>query len=59
MLKEILKLEGVTEVSKLAQKSIIASGTPLLACKCPDGSLVIGHGITCATVINQFCLLDS
>lgn len=59
MLKNILKLEGAVELSRSAQKEIKGSGDDLIACRCPDGSLVIGHADDCQSLINQFCALDS
>lgn len=60
MLKNMLTLEGVTELSKTTQKEIKGQGdNDVLACHCPDGSLVIAHGDSCAVVISQFCAQDA
>jgi hypothetical protein len=59
MLKNILKLEGAVGLSKAEQKTIKGSGGDLLACRCPDGSLVVGHADTCDQLVSQFCALDS
>lgn len=58
MLKDILKLSGAKELSQKAQKSIVGGCDDLLACTCPDGTVVVAHGTTCKTVIDSFCLSD-
>ena len=59
MLKNILNLEGAEELTKSAQKEIKGSGGDLIACHCPDGSLVVGHADNCQSLIDHFCALDS
>ena len=59
MLKNILKLDGAQELSKEMQKSVKGMGGDIIACRCPDGSLVVGHGDDCSYLIDHFCLLDS
>ncbi|MGH2665553.1 hypothetical protein [Flavobacterium sp.] len=60
MLKNILKLQGAKELSKNEQKAINGKGEgDLLACRCPDGQLVVAHGDNCAQVINAFCAQES
>lgn len=59
MLKNILKLEGAQELSKATQKLIKGNGGDLMACRCSDGSLVVGHADSCEQLVNQFCAQDS
>lgn len=59
MLKNILQLDGAQELSKEMQKTVTGKGGDLMACQCPDGSLVVGHANDCSYLINHFCLLDS
>lgn len=58
MVKNILNVQGVRTLSKNEQKEIKGQGSDLLACACPDGSRVIGHGNSCEEVIAQFCAQD-
>jgi hypothetical protein len=59
MLKKMVQLEGVSELSKSAQKDIQGKGNGLIACYCPDGTVVVTHDDSCAAVIDHYCLLDS
>lgn len=59
MLQNILKLEGAEEITKAAQKEIKGSGGDLIACRCADGSLVVGHADNCKSLIEQFCSSES
>nr|WP_294939330.1 hypothetical protein [uncultured Flavobacterium sp.] len=55
MLKNILQFEGAKELSKSEQKSITGKDGDILACRCPNGSLVVGHADNCTTLINLLC----
>lgn len=60
MLKNILNLEGAQKLSRNEQKSINGKGDgAILACRCPNGSVVVGHADNCSTLINLLCELDS
>jgi hypothetical protein len=59
MLKNILNLEGAQELSKKEQKLINGKGGDILACRCPNGTVVVGHADSCSTLINLLCELDS
>jgi hypothetical protein len=59
MLKNILKLEGAQQLSKSEQKAVKGKGGELMACRCPNGTLVVGHADDCSSLINHFCELDS
>lgn len=60
MLKNILNLEGVQEINKNEQKAIIGKGNfDILACRCPDGTIVVGHADNCGSLITILCELDS
>ena len=60
MLNNILNLEGAQQLSKGEQKLINGKGdSDILACRCPNGSVVVGHADNCATLINLLCELDS
>ncbi|MEO8515838.1 MAG: hypothetical protein ABI426_03795 [Flavobacterium sp.] len=60
MLKNILNLEGVQKISRSEQKLINGKGdTDILACRCPNGAIVVGHADNCTTLINLLCELDS
>lgn len=58
MLKNILNL-GAQQLTRNEQKAIKGKGGDLLACRCPDGTLVVGHADNCSTLVNQFCAQDS
>ncbi|HKX85707.1 MAG TPA: hypothetical protein VJL37_03480 [Flavobacterium sp.] len=58
MLKNILQLDGAQELSNEMQKSITGQGGELMACRCPDGSLVVAHGDYCEQIVSQFCGQD-
>lgn len=59
MLKNILNLAGTQELSKSEQKLINGKGGDILACLCPNGTVVVGHADNCSTLINILCELDS
>ncbi len=67
MLENILKLEGVHELSNGEQKSIKGNGVirggggdPIIACICPgSGTLVVGHADNCEILTKLLCGTDS
>lgn len=59
MLKNILKLQGAKELSKTEQKAINGKGGDLLACRCDDGQLVVGHADNCKQLTDMFCAQES
>lgn len=60
MLKNILNLEGAQQLSRSEQKLINGKGgSDILACRCPNGSIVVGHADSCDTLVNLLCELDS
>ncbi|TGD59656.1 hypothetical protein [Flavobacterium humi] len=59
MLKNILKLDGAKELSKNEQKSINGKGGDLLACRCDNGQLVVGHADNCKQLTDAFCPQES
>lgn len=58
MVNKILNLEGVTKLTTKQQKEIKGNGGDLIACRCTDGSLVVGHAENCQLLIEQFCSSD-
>lgn len=59
MLKKILSLKGADALSKEAQKEIKGQGGGIIACYCPDGTLVVSHSDSCDDAINHFCALEA
>ena len=59
MLKNILKLQGAKQLNRTEQKNIQGKGGELMACRCPNGVLVVGHADSCSTLINNLCEMDS
>lgn len=59
MLKKILSLKGADALSKEAQKEIKGKGGYILACYCPDGTVVVAHADSCDAVIDHFCDLEA
>lgn len=66
MLENILKLEGVHELSNGEQKSIKGNGgirgggNEIIACVCPGtGAIVVGHADSCEVLTKLLCGSDS